>query len=128
MKINIYLLNSKVDIIYLTISLLPDFFVAIKNAAMNIHLHGALFVLFCSTSVIIREMQIKTTMRGASLVAQWLRVCLLVRGTRVRALVWEDSHMPRSSWAREPQLLSLRVWSLCSATGEAAIEIGRAHV
>ena len=30
------------------------------------------------------------------------------------------SHMPRSSWAREPQLLSLRVWSLCFATGEAA--------
>ena len=26
----------------------------------------------------------------ASLVAQWLRVCLPVRGTRVRALVWED--------------------------------------
>ena len=34
------------------------------------------------------------------------------------------SHMPRSSWAREPQLLSLRVWSLCSATGEAAIVRG----
>ena len=32
----------------------------------------------------------------------------------------ERSHMPRSSWAREPQLLSLRVWSLCSATREAA--------
>ena len=31
------------------------------------------------------------------------------------------SHMPRSSWAREPQLLSLRVWSLCSATREAAM-------
>ena len=30
------------------------------------------------------------------------------------------SHVPRSDWAREPQLLSLRVWSLCSATGEAA--------
>ena len=26
------------------------------------------------------------------------------------------SHMPRSNWAREPQLLSLCVWSLCSAT------------
>ena len=26
------------------------------------------------------------------------------------------SHMPRSNWAREPQLLSLHVWSLCSAT------------
>ena len=30
------------------------------------------------------------------------------------------SHVPRSDWAREPQLLSLRVWSLCSAIGEAA--------
>ena len=34
------------------------------------------------------------------------------------------SHMPRSNWAREPQLLSLRVWSLCSATKEAAIVRG----
>ena len=30
------------------------------------------------------------------------------------------SHVPRSNWAREPQLLSLRVWSLCSETREAA--------
>ena len=30
------------------------------------------------------------------------------------------SHMPQSNWVREPQLLSLRVWSLCSATREAA--------
>ena len=28
------------------------------------------------------------------------------------------SHMPQSNWAPEPQLLSLRVWSLCSATRE----------
>ena len=34
------------------------------------------------------------------------------------------SHKPRSDWAREPQLLSLRVWSLCSATKEAAIVRG----
>ena len=32
--------------------------------------------------------------------------------------------MPRSDWAREPQLLSLRVWSLCSAVREAAIVRG----
>ena len=52
------------------------------------------------------------------------------------------SRMPRSNWAREPQLLSLCVWSLCSTTGEAAtvrgprtamksgphLQIGRAHV
>ena len=34
------------------------------------------------------------------------------------------SHVPQSDWAREPQLLSLRVWSLCSATREAAIVRG----
>ena len=34
------------------------------------------------------------------------------------------SHMSRSDWAREPQLLSLRVWSPCSATREAAIVRG----
>ena len=34
------------------------------------------------------------------------------------------SHMPWSNWACEPQLLSLSVWSLCSATGEAAIVRG----
>ena len=34
------------------------------------------------------------------------------------------SHMPRSNQAHEPQLLSLHVWSLCSATREAAIVRG----
>ena len=34
------------------------------------------------------------------------------------------SHMLQSNWAREPQLLSLRIWSLCSATREAAIVRG----
>ena len=34
------------------------------------------------------------------------------------------SHMPQSGWAHEPQLLSLCVWSLCSATREAAIVRG----
>ena len=34
------------------------------------------------------------------------------------------SHVPRSNWAREPQLLSLRVWSLCSTTREATIPRG----
>ena len=34
------------------------------------------------------------------------------------------SHMQRSDWAREPQLLSLHVWSLCSATREAMIVRG----
>ena len=38
------------------------------------------------------------------------------------------SHMPQSNQAREPQLLSLRVWSLCSATREAVIVRGPRNV
>ena len=34
------------------------------------------------------------------------------------------SRVPRSGWAHEPQLLSLRVWSLCSAAGGAAMVRG----
>ena len=30
------------------------------------------------------------TWQWASLVVQWLRICLPMQGTRVRALVWED--------------------------------------
>ena len=30
------------------------------------------------------------TLPWASLVAQWLRICLPMQGTRVQALVWED--------------------------------------
>ena len=32
----------------------------------------------------------ETSQVRASLVAQWLRICLLMQGIRVRALVWED--------------------------------------
>ena len=32
----------------------------------------------------------KSTYLGASLVAQWLRICLPIQGTRVQALVQED--------------------------------------
>ena len=37
---------------------------------------------------------------GASLVAQWLRICLPIQGTRVRALVWED---PTGRGATKPR-------------------------
>ena len=36
-------------------------------------------------------------MARASLVAQWLRICLLMQGTRVRALVWEDPTCRRAA-------------------------------
>ena len=64
---------------------------------------------------------------GASLVAQWWRICLLSAGDTGSSPGLGRSHMPRSNWAREPQLLSLRVWSLCSATRGAAIMKRPAH-
>ena len=39
---------------------------------------------------ILRECMALKTSDRASLVVQWLGVCLLMQGTRVRALVWED--------------------------------------
>ena len=67
---------------------------------------------------------IKNHQGRASLVAQWLRVCLPNAGHTGSSPGLGRSHMPRSNYAREPRLLSLRVWSLCSATGEAAIVRG----
>ena len=37
-----------------------------------------------------REIEHEKVTGGVSLVAQWLRVCLPMQGTWVRALVWED--------------------------------------
>ena len=60
----------------------------------------------------------------ASLVAQWLRICLPVQGTWVQALVWEDPTCHGATRPVSHKLLSLHVWSLCSATREAAIVKG----
>ena len=40
---------------------------------------------------------IKKMWHRASLVAQWLRICLLMQGTRVRALAWEDPTCRRAA-------------------------------
>ena len=37
------------------------------------------------------------TQSWASLVAQWLRICLPMQGTRVQALVWEDPTCRRAT-------------------------------
>ena len=57
--------------------------------------------------------------RRAPLVAQWLRVRLPMQGTQVCAPVREDPTCRGAAGPSEPWPLSLRVRSLCSATGEA---------
>ena len=42
-----------------------------------------------------------------SLVAQWLRIHLLMQGTQVRSLVWEDPTCRGATKPSVPQLLSL---------------------
>ena len=63
---------------------------------------------------------------GASLVAQWLRICLPMQGTRVRALVWEDptchgatkpmchNYWACASGACAPQQERPREWEACT--------------
>ena len=79
----------------------------------------------------LSKLFVKNVDSRASLVAQWLRVCLPMQGTWVRALVREDPTCrgatgPRhhSYWACALELAShncwgLCAWSPCSAMGEA---------
>ena len=43
------------------------------------------------------ELLLKNARFGTSLVAQWLRLCLPMQGTQVRALVWEDPTCHRAT-------------------------------
>ena len=63
---------------------------------------------------------------GASLVAQWQRICLLMQEMWVQSLVWEDSTCLGATKPREPQLLSLgstawvpQLWKLLSPRAHA---------
>ena len=77
----------------------------------------------CSASLIISEMHIKTRVTGfpGGAVVESLPANAGDTGSSPGL---GRSHMLQSGWAREPQLLSLRVWSLCSTTREAAVVRG----
>ena len=58
----------------------------LKDALYNFFCCNFIFSRSCVTSL---KHFIKNLPK-TSLVAQWLRICLLMQETRVRALVWED--------------------------------------
>ena len=66
----------------------------------------------------------KTVTVRASPVAQWLSVSLPMQGMWVRALLWEDPTCRGATRPVSHNYWALRVWSLCSATTEAAIVRG----
>ena len=62
--------------------------------------HGDHLIMYINVKPLCRTLETNTRLyvnytsikkkNRASLVAQWLRICLPMQGTRVRALVWED--------------------------------------
>ena len=58
---------------------------------------GVSGVLKSPTIIVLLSISPFKSKYGASLVAQWLRICLLMQGTRVRALVWEDPTCRRAT-------------------------------
>ena len=80
--------------------------------------------MYCAYNICRSKNMIKQTkdkrreMEGASLVAQWLRIHLPMKGTWVRALVWEDPTCHRATgpvchnyWACALEPASYNYWS-----------------
>ena len=65
------------------------------HTQIHTSLKRSLTVLNCWFSFHID--MLKKSFAGASLVVQWLRICLLMQGTRVRAPVWEDPTCRRAA-------------------------------
>ena len=57
--------------------------IVFHGVCTNLHSYYHCKRVFSSSSLV-------KILLGASLVAQWLKICLPMQGTRVRALVWED--------------------------------------
>ena len=60
------------------------------GGVMNWAIGIDIYILICIKWITNKNLLYKNINFRASLVAQWLRICLLMQGTRVRALVWED--------------------------------------
>ena len=63
------------------------FQIALRNCCKEVKEESGCIGDLLKTNKLVKHQKIANR---ASLVAQWLRICLLMQGTRVRALVWED--------------------------------------
>ena len=72
-----------------------------KKLAVTVSRNTFFYVEILISSHLLREIQMKCmrlkSIIRASLVVQWLRICLPMQGTRVRALVWEDPACRRAT-------------------------------
>ena len=78
---------------------------------------------FLFSNLVLRKIK-----QGTSLVTQWLRICLPMQGTRVRALVREDptcrgatKPVHHNYWACTLEPTCHNYWSLCATTTEACV-------
>ena len=60
--------------------------ILLQHTQISNHYIVYLKIIQCFMSITPQKMALP----GASLVAQWLRICLPMQEARVRALVWED--------------------------------------
>ena len=83
--------SSKLLHIYLIVYYvwLQDYLSTLYNLKLFTKLHFFTSMQACKVKIKLVCLEEKKKGR-ASLVAQWLRICPLMQGTRVRALVWED--------------------------------------
>ena len=90
-KVNIFLAN---DLVILLLDIYPKemkMYAHTKTLYVNMHNNVTYnHQTLEETQMSLNGWMDKKQTNWASLVAQWLRICLPMQGTRVRALVWED--------------------------------------
>ena len=87
--LNLWLKSYETIYIYLLNDVLTALTESLVKHILCLNLTDLFWITFVSWTNRIK-IKFKNKLNGASLVAQWLGVCLPMQGTRVRALVWED--------------------------------------
>ena len=60
------------------------------SKVIQLHIYNIYVYMYILFQILFHYKLLQDIEYRASLVAQWLRICLLMQGTWVRALAWED--------------------------------------